>query len=157
MSDILKGIFIALIPALLVSIVTAIITVKLSVRQFRSQRWWERKADTYSRIIEYLSSLQYCYGEWIKEEMTGYKEGKIRMQKISETYNIALEGFIKECNASAYIISEKAHMELEKLRKEVEWEERTIDWFEDIETRYDMVKSTIGELRGHAKADLDLQ
>lgn len=49
------------------SIITAIATVRLSLSRFRSERWWERKADAYSRLIEELALLQInC--EWWREE-----------------------------------------------------------------------------------------
>jgi hypothetical protein len=37
-----------------VAVLTAIITVQLSFRRFQAERWWDRKADAYSRIIEAL-------------------------------------------------------------------------------------------------------
>ena len=55
MSEITQGILIALIPALVVSIITAYVTVRLSIRQFYSQRWWDKKAEAYSQILEHLS------------------------------------------------------------------------------------------------------
>ena len=49
------------IPSLVVGVCTAIITVRLSLRRFRSERWWERKADVYSRIVEALhNAMEYC-------------------------------------------------------------------------------------------------
>lgn len=43
-----------LIPALIVGVATALVTVKLSIRKFYTERWWERRADAYSRIVEAL-------------------------------------------------------------------------------------------------------
>ena len=40
---------------ILVAVITSFVTVRLSVRAFSSQRWWERKADAYSSIINALS------------------------------------------------------------------------------------------------------
>jgi len=40
---------------LFVAIVTPVITVRLSLKSFVSQRWWERKAEAYSQIMEQLS------------------------------------------------------------------------------------------------------
>jgi len=43
MSEFIQDISKYLIPALFVSIITAVVTVKLSIKQFYSQRWWEKK------------------------------------------------------------------------------------------------------------------
>jgi len=58
MSEFIQDISKYLIPALFVSIITAVVTVKLSIKQFYSQRWWEKKAEAYSHIIENLSYLR---------------------------------------------------------------------------------------------------
>jgi len=63
MSEFARDIFIYLISALIVSIITAYLTVKFSIKQFYSQKWWEKKAEAYSNIIEKLSYLQYYFGE----------------------------------------------------------------------------------------------
>lgn len=63
MDNFLQGFLIALMPAFLVSVITAYITVRLSVKQFSSQRWWEKKAEAYSHIIERSSELLYCSGK----------------------------------------------------------------------------------------------
>ena len=46
-----------LFTSILVAVVVAVITVRLSMKSFVSQRWWERKAEAYSKIMEQLS---YC-------------------------------------------------------------------------------------------------
>ena len=45
-------------------LVGPLIAVRLSLRQFRSTRWWEKQADTYSNIISHLTTLQYALGLW---------------------------------------------------------------------------------------------
>ena len=156
MDDVIKGIIIGLIPSLIVSILTARITVNLSIRQFRSQRWWERKADMYSELIKHLSIIQYCYGEWINDELMEYRKSDKEKQKISKLYRESLDEFIMKCNESAYIVSEKAHNALENIKREIEWEETTLNWFEDADNRYALVKETIRELREYAREDLNV-
>jgi len=72
MSETFQGILLALIPLLLVSIITALLTVRLSMKQFYSQRWWEKKADVYSSLIQSMSYMQYYYGD-CQDEITGTK------------------------------------------------------------------------------------
>ena len=56
---------------ILVAIITSVVTVRLSVRAFSSQRWWERKADAYSSIINALSAR----GETPRRTETGEAPG----------------------------------------------------------------------------------
>ncbi len=49
------------LPSLIIAIITAIITVHLSLRRFHSEQWWVRKADSYSKIVESLHEIKtYC-------------------------------------------------------------------------------------------------
>ena len=43
---------------LVLAIVTSFVTVRLSLKSFVSQRWWERKAEAYSKIMEQLSDCE---------------------------------------------------------------------------------------------------
>jgi hypothetical protein len=46
----------SLLPSLIVGICTAIFSVRLALRRFHAERWWERKAEAYSQIEEALYS-----------------------------------------------------------------------------------------------------
>ena len=54
----MTGIIRALANSIVQPVVSAISTVRLALRRFRSEKWWERKADSYSRIIEALHQLK---------------------------------------------------------------------------------------------------
>jgi hypothetical protein len=74
---------IALLPSLSVAILTAIVTVRLALRRFRSERWWERKAETYSQIVEAMVTIiEFC------ERISQHPDKEERDQ------------LIKECEAS---------------------------------------------------------
>lgn len=40
--------------ALVVALLGAWVTVQLAYRRFRKEKWWERKFDTYDRVIDAL-------------------------------------------------------------------------------------------------------
>lgn len=76
-------------PAIIISVVTAItayITIRCSLKQFFSQRWWEKKVEAYSNIIEHLSYLQYYFGEWFDEDeerlSKGYRHARESVKKL---------------------------------------------------------------------------
>jgi len=43
-----------ILPGLIIAVATSWVTVRLSLRRFRTERWWERKADAYSDLLEKL-------------------------------------------------------------------------------------------------------
>ncbi len=55
----------ALIPGFVISVLTAYLTVRLSLWRFRSEKWWERKTGAYSDIMEALHKVQYHASNFI--------------------------------------------------------------------------------------------
>ena len=154
MNEFTRGIFTALIPSFIVSIITAYVTVKLSMKQFYSQRWWEKKAETYSYIIEHLSYLQYYFNEWFNEGIGIKKLGVKDTERLSEGYRKARESIAKAAAIGAYIVSDDTATALSKLLSELEQEDPEGNWVGDIDRCYGSAKECIIKIRGYAKADL---
>lgn len=154
MSEFVQGMLIALVPALVVSVVTAYITVRLSIKQFCSQKWWEKKAEAYSQILEHLSYLQFYLGQRFNEavglEMLEDKDRK----SLSEGYSKAKEAVTKAAAIGAYIVTEDTAIVLESLLHELGKKDSKGDWVGDIDRWYGLVKDCIVKLREYAKADL---
>jgi hypothetical protein len=57
--------------SLIVAIIVAVLTVQLSLRRFYREKWWERRLDAYTRVIEalhhMLRSMEAGYSEELKE------------------------------------------------------------------------------------------
>jgi hypothetical protein len=44
------------------------LAVSSSLKQFRSQKWWERQGDVYNRLLENLAVIKHCVGAWLDHE-----------------------------------------------------------------------------------------
>ena len=154
MSEITQGILIALIPALAVSIITSFITVKLSLRQFYSQRWWEKRAEAYSEIMEHLSYLQFYFDEWSDEihgERTLSKEKK---EELLGVYLKSRESIIRAAAIGAYIVSDTTTVALATLLSELRTEDPMGNWAADNDRHYTAVKECIAKIREDSKTAL---
>lgn len=149
MSRFVQDIIIALIPAVILSIIAY-----LTVRQFYSQRWWEKKVEAYSHIIEHLSYLQYYLGEWFDEGIGEKKLGDEDKKRLSEGYRQAREFITKAAAIGIYIVSDDTSSTLEKLLHELEKKDSKGDWVGDINRCYASVKECIEKIREYAKIDL---
>ena len=152
MSELTQGILIALVPALVVSIVAAYVTVRLSMRQFYSQRWWEKKAEAYSTIIEHLSYLHYYLGEWERELMGLKTLSEGTKKELSESYRKSRESLIKAAATGSYIISDNAAKSLAELLHVLDIQDP--DWYAEIRRHYNAVEKCIAVIREEAKASL---
>ena len=49
---------ISIVSGVVIAILTSYVTVRLSLWQFRSERWWERKVELYSDVLEALYRIR---------------------------------------------------------------------------------------------------
>ncbi len=143
-----------LIPGLLISIVTAVVTVKLSVRQFQSQKWWERKADAYSQIMEELTLLEFSYGAWYDDAISVRTLSDERRKILAEQHQKAEESVRRAAAAGSYIVSAETASVLSDLMKEFDRHVSGESWLDEIGRHYQSTKASIPKVRDYAKADL---
>lgn len=154
MNEFLIDISKSIIPTIIVAILTAVITVRLSIKQFYSQRWWEKKAEAYSEIIENLSLLQFYFSEMFDEGIGLKKINDAQKNNLFNDYKRAKDSLIKASFIGAYIVSEATHEVIQQLVKDLELKSR--DFVSDMDRLYGVVKDGLIKLRAQAKADLNL-
>lgn len=111
---------IPIVGSLVVAVITSFITVRLSIGQFYSQKWWEKKSETYSLISRDLSNL-FFYVKEICAELEGEKElSDHRRDTLGKEYLRRMDSLKKTAAGGAYIISKEISEELEELIKNLE-------------------------------------
>jgi hypothetical protein len=155
MNELIQGILIALLPALLVSIITAYITVRLSIKQFYSQRWWDKKAEAYSQILEHLSYLRYYYEKWsnviMQPDITLDVDHK---KNLDEGYRRSEEAITKAAAVGEFIVTETTTKAISKLLSELFSLTFQSDLIKAIDDSYAAVNECIKTVRGEAKEAL---
>lgn len=143
-----------LIPSLIVAVVTAILTVKLSVRKFYTERWWERKADAYSRIIEALHRHKNYVEQKLEIEMSYPKKDRTKEEKedLEKQWTDANAELERAADLGAFVISEETEEIIKKFLK------RPIDAYdvllEAMEVDLSYIKNCLLEVKAAAKKDL---
>jgi ABC-type nitrate/sulfonate/bicarbonate transport system substrate-binding protein len=144
----------SLLPSLIVGICTAIFSVRLALRRFHAERWWERKAEAYSQIVEALyHAMEYCAAH-SDEDTTGQQISEEREKELSEGYVRAYRELRKATSVGAYIISDEVAEVLAKLEKRPRLDPKDCAWFEIYDADYQAYKTTLAEVRALAKKDL---
>jgi len=142
-----------LIPSLIVGVCTAIITVRLSLRRFHAERWWERKAEAYSRIVEALhNAMEYC-SAMSDESLTGVEVNDDRKKQLDEAYDGAARELRKATGVGAYIISDEVAAVLAKLQSRPRLDWQNTARFEYYDHEYEGYKRALGDIRRLAKRD----
>ena len=110
---------------LAVAIVTSVVTVRLSLRKFHAERWWERKAEAYNDVLNALSDLKH-YSELLAKQAYGAKFTEEHQARLKERH---LDGYHKLRSArtiGGFILSEAVAQHLEKLARQDDTIDR--DW-----------------------------
>jgi hypothetical protein len=130
------------------------VTVRLSLKRFHAERWWERKAEAYTRIVESLYHLKAYSDAKIPEYLEGVKYAADHMKQLSEEYRSAHRELTKATAIGAYIISDDAAKTLDDLQKrpQLEWNENPPhEIFEADSAAYG---EALSKIRDAAKRDL---
>jgi len=126
---------------------------KMELERFYSQRWWDKKEEAYSHIIEQLSHLQYYYGEWLDTLERGGDSDRLQ-GRLAEDYRQANEQVEKAAVAGGYIISGEAAAALDELSHALARVYLPDDMYGEFGERYSLVKQCIARVRECAGVDL---
>ena len=157
--------FFNLLTSLMVAIVASYFTVKFSLNQFYSQKWWEKKIEAYSDVIEKMSLMLYYFGaKWDSHTRIGGPSQSF-LEKIQEEYFEVYQSLKKSATSVAFIISKEASSELEDLitvldNLEEDWLNKVVEkTLEELEPepfiqQHEAVKKSITTIKKIAEQEL---
>jgi hypothetical protein len=147
---------ITLIPSLIVAVVTALATVKLSLRKFYTERWWERKADAYSRIVEALHKNKDYDEQKFKIEMTYPKDDRGKGDELENQWAEANAELQRAVDLGAFVISLETEEIISKFLNRNVGDPNDEALCDIIETDLDHIKKCLAAVKKAAKKDLGL-
>jgi hypothetical protein len=141
-------------PSLVTAFVTSWLTVRLSLKKFHSERWWERKAEAYSKIIEAFHDLLSYYNALAEDYLTENGVPQQRFDELKARYESARSDVDRATSIGAYIISNEASEALTRYSKRprLKWRDNAPFDFYDNEAVH--CRTTLDRLRQLAKKDL---
>ena len=150
-----KDFIIALTSALIIAAAAV-----FSVKQFYNQKWWEKKAESYSKISEDLSRLFFCVSEQYDEsigvkELTGERLGQLWRE-----YRRRLESSEMVWAGGAFIISKDVHREFDVLIKTLSnnhYKEQEEPYSDYIGRDFEAIKNFRDSFNKLAKRDLKIK
>jgi hypothetical protein len=120
MNDLALQLAIPILSGVIVSVITAVITVHLSLRRFYSEKWWERKAEAYSRIVECLYLVQLNAQAVLTAVEASQEFPDEEYDRLSEEARKAGTEIAKATSIGAFIISEAVADALARLHSRLE-------------------------------------
>ncbi len=139
----------------LISLLTAWLTVKFALRRFQSEKWFERRVDAYTKVIEALHIMKQCTERQIRAV-----ERNIEISSESETELISefrrgLADLRRLADMGALIFSPQAIQVLDVLVDELNVPTSEISsWWHRLDSERTALSKALIELRTVAKKDL---
>jgi hypothetical protein len=136
-------------------IATAVAAFNGRFGKFAREKWWERQAEAYTRIIEALAGMVYYH----EEHLSAYEEGrKIPEGLKAETVQHWQRSYAELKKASAvgaFLISADAEAALRKMWKDKDKAIDSQDWYSQLENDYVTARDCLKSMVEHAKHDLE--
>jgi hypothetical protein len=140
--------FFASIIAIIISAYNARFT------RFTSERWWERKAEAYNRIIGALSDLIYYYQQRYDAEFEPTELSEEKKQELADHWKKGFLEVRKATYVGTFMISPEAEAVLQQFWEEPAEKPHPDDWFSHLEIDYTKAETCLKRLVVCAKKDL---
>ena len=108
-----------LIGGIILAVLTSVITVRLSLHRFHSERWWEHKFEAYTKIIDALCDLK-RYADVLARKEYGVQFSDEYRNELEAKHLSAFHHMEKEATG-AFAISKEAATMLARLRDRPEY------------------------------------
>lgn len=151
---------ISLASALAVAMVTSHLTVRLALRRFYSEKWWERKSAAYAAIIESMHHLREHADTNLTFESRGISLPKDGEQELVLKLKQAIADLRKHRDIGSFVISEEAISVLNSLFAELDKSAeigKLKGFIEYLDYRVGAVDQALANMRNVAKRDLSIE
>jgi len=144
------------LTGIIIAITSAFLSVHLSIKRFRSERWWERKAQSYALILESLHYMKLNCEVQFENQIGNEVVPTDRTDELIEKWISGEEDISKAIDMGLFIFSSEAVKSLSNLQKDLK--EASIHDFswEYLPERIDALTSCMSNLRDIAKKDLKI-
>ena len=143
-----------IILGLATGLVTALVTVRLALRRFRSERMWEKKVQTYSDIFDALFHLKNHAEVQLKHFEEGVQFDVKYLKDVGDRATVSYNAIRKAALIGTFILSNEAAARLSALVVSFDHPNLDGDIVEELSADLQAVDGTVADLRPIAKKDL---
>jgi hypothetical protein len=139
-----------------IAAVSSWITVLLSLRRFRAERWWDRKVDAYTTLIEAFYSSKAFTTAHLEAQETGREvseENDVKYRKLAEEAHQKIE---KAIDTGSFILCDEALARLREYREEANQAGEAKDWYSFLDAHCAATDKCLKEIIPIAQNDLKI-
>lgn len=139
---------------LAIALFSAWVTVQLSRKKFRSERWWEKKVAAYERVLEAFYEAKKFSSEHLDALYDGRKVEEARNKELRSFAAKPKDEIARAADLGAFVLSDRALQLLNDFHKEEAQLSSEPTWQDFLESDYALMNKYLKQLLDEARADL---
>lgn len=144
-----------LISGIPIAALSAWLAVRFALKRFQSEKWFERRLEAYTRVIEALHYMKHCTDRQLRAAQRGYEIPEQDEAELVSTYRKGLADIRRLTDMGALIFSAEAVAILEALNDDLAVTSDEQSGWENLEEEGAAIDKCLLEIRGIAKRDLN--
>jgi hypothetical protein len=141
---------------IVIAFISSWLTVQISLHRFRTERWWEKKAEAYSKIIEALHNAKTVSSAYMSTLTDATQLTEEQKKVLSIRNQAATEEILKAMDVGAFLLSEEALDRLWQYQKDAGVAAKEISWDSYLEKDLDATGKGLRDMIIIAKKDLEV-
>jgi len=138
-----------------VALLTSWLTVKFALRRFQSEKWFERRVEAYTKVIEALHFMKRCAERQLRAEERGTDIPEEIENELVSSYRKGLADLRRLTDMGALLFSLDAVEILDTLYTELSAATDEQSWWEHLDAESAAISKCLVKLRPIAKRDLN--
>ncbi len=146
-----------ILPTLTVVVVTSILTVRLALRRFYKEKWWEKKHETYTHLLETIYHLKNYAAQHYEDQISPDCMTEEKRQELTRDMNKFHREFAKLRDLASFHLSDEAVAILDEYQKKTTEPSNSKTLFEWIDRDLCAASQCLQALKEAAKRDLKMK
>lgn len=144
-----------LLVGVLVALLTSWLTVKFALHRFQSEKWFERRVEAYTKVIEALHFMKHCTERQLRAAERGTDLPEEIENELVSAYRKGLADLRRLTDMGALLFSPEAVEVLDTLNAELFAATDEQSWWEHLDAEGAAISKCLARLRPIAKRDLN--
>jgi hypothetical protein len=146
-----------IVPSVVVAIFTSILTVRLAIRRFHEEKWWEKKQEAYSSLLEALHHLKNYAAEYYEGQLDPNHLTDEKRDELTKDWKRFSRDLAKLRDLASFQLSIEAGTILDEYEKKKIEAQKSDNIFEWIDGDLAAVSECLEKLKKEAKRDLKVK
>ena len=142
------------VTGIVVAVLTAFLTVRLALKRFYSEKWWERKAEAYGAILEALHHVRNYTDHNLESLKRGVDLPPEGDAELTKKLQEAMAELRKHWDIGSFVICKEAVTVMDTFMEELDAATKYSNWDAHLIIKMDAVNKCLNTMREIARKDL---